>query len=78
MYDAWETLCRATRFQPAGYWQAYRLGPDGRRACEPIRLSSQEAARAWLDETAPERDRGSWVDPGVSHQRFDAFATRGW
>lgn len=64
-----------TRFQPAGYWQAYYPGPDGRRAYEPTRFASQEAALAWLDDVARERDRGSWVDPGASHQRFDAFAT---
>lgn len=63
------------RRRPAGWWQAFCTGADGRRAYCPTHFPAAQDARGWLDELVRQRERGSWFDPAAAHQRFDRFAT---
>lgn len=63
------------RRRPAGWWQAFYPGADGRRVYCPTHFLAAQDARDWLDELVRQRERGSWFDPAAAHQRFDRFAT---
>ena len=59
---------------PSGSWQAYYPGLGGKRTSAPTTFPTERAAIAWLDKLEAERERGSWLDPGLGRQRMDAYA----